>query len=677
MADYLEQKTVDLERRQQLIQAFPCFATLSSHQCAELAKLMREIHFMPPEQIVTENDIIDSIYIIVKGAAEVTREVKHKKKMVRVPIAALRAGEGIGLNDTGFYSTTGKRTATVTAVTEMILLRLDLKDLYGFLKKNNLEMSMYAASLQMLRMRFIKQSLPFARISHERLQWLADHVEDVTFPAGSIIFKQNEQGDKCYLIRQGEVEIVVNEEEGKERQLAVLKPPVLFGEATLITHSPRNATARAMTACELLVLRHEHLSELIESEDNVANMFMTLMVDRSRPLQNPHVTVHQRTTADGQELTILKNPDNGNYFKLSAEGAFVWQQLNGKHTMQDITLDLAQHYNVFAPDIVAALISKLTKSGFISNLDIPDDTKLSASPLWVRAIIKIRRLLEARVTFGDADRWITRQYDQYVRYLFTAPGQIILALLAVLGCVSFVVNTSPVLTFFSDKHASLFLILALIPLSMVEAILHELGHAFAVKAFGREVHYIGVGWYWFGPIAFTDTSDMWLSARKPRMLVNLAGVYVDILVASVCALFIMLIPNPYLQSVLWLFALYTYIGGFRMLSPLQEMDGYYVLMDWVEKNRLRQAAVIWLVKLFPKSIRHPHLFRHHFPEISYWIACLIYLALVTILTLVVQTFVFKVLGIAANPYISLVLPFLVVIFSSLSIIADIRNQAEE
>lgn len=676
MAHDLNAITVTLPQRQQLIRGFPCFDSLTNDQCAELASLMCEVSYAAHEQIMVEHEMVDSVYIIVSGDAEVTREVKHRKKMVIVPIAVLRPGEGIGLNDTGFYSTTGKRTATVTAATDMLLLRLDLIDLYGFLQKYHLEMSMYAASLQMLRMRFIKQSLPFARISHDRLRWLADHVQDVTFPAGSMIFKQNDEGDTCYLIRSGQVEIF-SQEDGQEKQLAVLKSPVLFGEATLITHSRRNASARALTDCELLLLRHEHLSELIESEENVANMFMTLMVDRSRPLQNPHVSLHHRTTDDGQELTILKNPDNGSYFKLSDEGAYVWKQLDGKHTMQDITLGLAEHYNVFAPDTVAALISKLTKAGFISNLDIPDDTKLSSSPLWVRATVKIRRLLEMRMTFGDADTWITRVYDKYVRYLFTKPGQIILALLASLGFFSFIANTNGVLAFFSDKHTSLLLVLALIPLSLLEVVLHELGHAFAVKAFGREVHYIGVGWYWFSPIAFTDTSDMWLSSRKPRMLVNFAGIYVDILVAGICALLIPLIANPYIQGTLWLFALYTYIGGFRMLSPLQEMDGYYVLMDWVEKNRLRQAAVIWLVKIFPKSLRHPHLFRHHWPEVSYWIACIIYLILVTLLTLVVQTFVFKVFEIHANPYISLLLPFFVVIVSSFSIIADIRSQVEE
>ena len=668
----------DLHLAISVLRSFPCFAELTDDQSKQLANLMVEVRIPAYEVIVRENDLIDCIYIIVSGVAEVTRSSQHKKKTVQVPVASLIAGEGIGLNDTGFYSTTGKRTATVTADTDMLLLRLEIKDLYLFLKNNQLELSMYAASVQMLRMRFIKQSLPFAKISYERLQWLADRVEEINVLAGDIIFKQDEQGDKCYLIRKGQVEIVHTDEAGVPHPLAILKPPVLFGEATLITRTPRNATARAVEDCELLLLRHEHLSELIESEENVASMFMTLMVDRSRPLRNATVTVHQRTSVDGQELTILKNTDNNNYFKLSAEGYCIWKQLDGNHTLHDITLNLAEEFNVFAPDVVVALISKLTRSGFIENVELYDGETSSKKPLWVKLMVKCQRLLDKRIAFGDADPWVTRVYNKYVRYIFTRPAQLILGLLILLGVATFVASTDDVLGFFGKVHMSWLLILGLVPLSLAELILHELGHAFAVKSVGREVHYIGLGWSFAGPVAFTDTSDMWLATRRPRMLVNLAGVYVDVLVASVASLLIWAVPNPYIQGMLWLFALYTFIGGFRMLSPLQEMDGYYALMDWVEKNKLRHAAVIWLTKKFPQSLRHPRLFREHKAEVIYWLACILFLFLVSVLTLAVQKFVFTILGIqSSNHYFSLVIPFLVVVFSSLGIIADIRNQREE
>lgn len=670
-------KTTVLGRIAQLRQ-FACFASLSTKQAEALAKMMEEVFISKNEVIVKENDLVDAVYIIISGEAEVTRQVKKRKKVHQIAVALLREGEAIGLNDTGFYSTTGIRTASVNALTDMRLLRLELTDLYTFLKHNHLEHAMYAASAKMLRMKFIKQSLPFARLSHDRLQWLSEQVEEKKVPANTIIFKQGDKGDQCYLIRSGKVAILRMDQNGEERELAVLKSSTLFGEATLITHTPRNATARTLTDCELLVLNQKDLYELIESEDKVAKMFVSLMVDRSRPLRNPHVIMQTRKSADGQEITILKNPENDNYFKLSQEGAFVWKQLDGERTLQDITLNLTDKYQIFSPDLVAALISKLSQYGFIINIKSRKTTHKTQRPLWASLLGLIKYLLKWHFAFGDLDKWITDSYKKYIRYFFSDLGQLVLIILMLAGSSAFLYMTPTVLLFFRHHYEGFWLLLALLPYSSLEALLHELGHAYAVKAFGREVHYIGIGWYWLTPVAFTDTSDMWLASRRARMWVNFAGVYVDILVASFTAFIgFIFLSYPGVQSLLWLFALYTYIGAFRMLSPLQELDGYYILMDWVEKPKLRQSSVLWLVKKFPKCIKHPRLFRQNLPEIGYWLACISYLILITFLTLMVQDFVLQALGIhPAHPYLTLLLPFIIVFISCIGIIAEIRNQAE-
>lgn len=663
--------------REHILENFPCFAILDENKRKLLLTLFSEIQVAPKTPIVIENDLVDSIYIILKGEAEVSIEKRLRRKIKYIPVAIIQAGEAIGLNHTGFFSASGKRTATVTSITEMTLLKLNVSDLHQFLQQHQLEHVMYQASANMLKMKFIRQSLPFAKISHQRLQWLIEHITETHIEAGTVLFNQGDRGDKCYLVRAGEIEIVHHEVNGEEQLISVLKPPVLFGEATLISDAPRNATARARTPCDLLVLEHRYLSELIESEAGVANMFMTLMVDRSRPMRNSAVTLHQRTAADGQVLAILKNTANNSYFKLSKEGMFVWRELDGKKTLHEITLDLAEQYNVFAPDMVVALISKLAASGFIENLGLHHVTAMQKTSRLLKVFSKFSQWLNYRVSFGDVNQWLNKSYQRYVRFLFTKPGLTILSLLAIFGIAAFVANTANVLLFFSVKHASLILLLTLLPLGLIEVVLHELGHAYTVKYFGHEVHYMGIGWSWGAPIAFTDTSDMWLAVRRPRLFVNLAGIAVDLVVAGIAALLIYCVENPYIQGMLWLFALYTYIGAFRMLNPLQDMDGYYALMDWVEKSKLRQASVLWLVRQFPKALRKPRLFREARAEVTYWISCLVYLVLVTLLTLIVQIFVFTIVGIESfNPYIALALPFCVAILTSLSIVAEIRSQAE-
>lgn len=684
MPEYLKDQTIPIPQRQAILSALSCFSTFSPQETEILASMLSEIQFAPGEKIVVEHTLVDNVFIIVEGKAEVTQQVtvkqrlRKKPKLTVIPIATLYPGEAIGLNEAGFFSTTGIRTATVTAQNQVKLLCLDLKELHQFYQQHpHLHSAMAASTDKMLRMYLIKQSLPFSRLSPKRLEWLIDKIEQRTVSAGTTIFCQGDTGDCCYLIQSGRVEVVAHEADEPDHTLGVLTSPTLFGEATLITRSVRNATTRAIENCQLLVLRYEYLSELLETENIVADMFMTLMVDRSRPMQNPIISAHHRQTVSGQQIVILKNPLNGKYFKLSNEGWFIWQQLNGKQTMQEVTLALAEKLHIFAPDIVAALISKLAKSGFIVNLEVGKASN-KTKPLWVKAMLSMRRILEARIAIGNADKWITKWYRQWAYLLFTKAGKLALAFLSFTGFLAFVVSTGKILYSFQTMHTSWWLFILLLPFTLLSVALHELGHAFATKSFGHEVKYMGVGWYWFGPVAFTDTSDMWLGTRWPRIIVNLAGIFADCITAGISALFIYAIPNVYAQSFLWIFSLYTYINAFRMLSPLQDMDGYYVLMDLFDKPRLRHSAVIWLMKGLPMALRKPKLFFKHKAELFYWLACLLFLILVTLLTLWLQGVIFKILNIhSVNPLLSLALPFLVVVISSLGILADIRSQVEE
>ena len=241
---------------------------------------------------------------------------------------------------------------------------------------------------------------------------------------------------------------------------------------------------------------------------------------------------------------------------MANDGWFIWKHLNGKLTLQEITFALAEKLNAFEPDRIAALILKLAKGGFINNLNI--DVELGIDkPLWVRGMQRIRSILEARVAIRNADKWINTIYNKVAYLLFTPVGKCLLAILAIFGFISFVMLTRDVASLFQAVHKSQWLFVLVLPFMVFSVALHELGHAFATKSYGYEVNYLGIGWYWLGPVAFTDTSDMWLGERWPRIMVNAAGIFTDMVTAGVAALLGWFIPNSYLQCFLWIFALYT------------------------------------------------------------------------------------------------------------------------
>ena len=141
-----------------------------------------------------------------------------------------------------------------------------------------------------------------------------------------------------------------------------------------------------------------------------------------------------------------------------------------------------------------------------------------------------------------------------------------------------------------------------IPANSFALFIHELGHAFTTKAFGREVLRGGIGWYWFGPIGFIDTSDMWLAGRWPRIAVSIAGPYSDVVLASIAALVSTQVESEVGRAVLWQISFAGYSSMFFNLSPLLEFDGYFILSDYLDRPNLRPSIMAWLGQELPRLV---------------------------------------------------------------------------
>jgi putative peptide zinc metalloprotease protein len=153
---------------------------------------------------------------------------------------------------------------------------------------------------------------------------------------------------------------------------------------------------------------------------------------------------------------------------------------------------------------------------------------------------------------------------------------------------------------------------------VVSVVLHEAGHAFTTKFFGREADRIDIGWFWFAPIVFVDTSDMWTARRWPRVAVDLAGVSVNAICAGFATLAALLIGDGARAAILWQFVLVSWWMALGNLNPLFEFDGYYALSDWLDRPNLRLQAMATLCR--------PGAWRVHHLELGYAVAVLAYVA---------------------------------------------------
>jgi putative peptide zinc metalloprotease protein len=222
--------------------------------------------------------------------------------------------------------------------------------------------------------------------------------------------------------------------------------------------------------------------------------------------------------------------------------------------------------------------------------------------------------------------------------LHTRTGGAIAAIVALGGFASFVAMAERSAGTLLHAATVWRVTVSMLPLIVLAIVLHEAGHGLAAKAAGARIDRVGLGWFWLRIILFVDTSDAWLATRKQRVLVDAAGIIVNLVLAGIAGFVALLSPNQDIVAVAWVFALWSYVGVLRNLNPLLEYDGYYLLMDALERPNLRGRSLGWIATGLPKALREGKSLRGHRLELSYAAGAVVYIGLVTAWTLFAYKF---------------------------------------
>ena len=127
-------------------------------------------------------------------------------------------------------------------------------------------------------------------------------------------------------------------------------------------------------------------------------------------------------------------------------------------------------------------------------------------------------------------------------------------------------------------------------------VLHEFGHAYASKRFGASVPEMGVLLVVMTPCAYVDASASWkLHGRRQRMVVGLAGMYVESFVAGLAALVWAGTQPGFVHDVAFnIVALASIVTLFFNINPLMKYDGYFLFSDLIGVFNLQQRAAAFL-----------------------------------------------------------------------------------
>lgn len=193
---------------------------------------------------------------------------------------------------------------------------------------------------------FLKKIHLFHGLEDNDLASIAMELEEIPYPAGSVIFEQGSKPESFYFIYEGTVRIV-RKQDHKEIQLARLVKNDYFGEMGLIGKRPRSGTAVALTDTILLVLPRLDFEKLYK---------------RTSQLQmNFDLAIRSRQLARSLQFKWLR-PDEVIYFLARKHRIVLYQKLIWPFFALFLPIVFVYAWFTIAPSIVvliAAVVSLL------------------------------------------------------------------------------------------------------------------------------------------------------------------------------------------------------------------------------------------------------------------------------------------------------------------------------
>ena len=128
---------------------------------------------------------------------------------------------------------------------------------------------------------FLKKVPLFADLPDEDLESLCPRVEVVRLSPGEELFKEGSPGDRAYVIKEGELE-VLKESSGRDVLLAVRHAGEVIGEMALMEESPRMASVRARSETMLYAVKKEQLDALMNTSPSAARTLFYVVLGKWR-----------------------------------------------------------------------------------------------------------------------------------------------------------------------------------------------------------------------------------------------------------------------------------------------------------------------------------------------------------------------------------------------------------
>jgi CRP/FNR family cyclic AMP-dependent transcriptional regulator len=120
----------------------------------------------------------------------------------------------------------------------------------------------------------------FASCSKKDLQRVASIADEIDLPEGKVLTRQGAVGREFFVLIEGTVDVV---RDGVK--LDTMGPGDFFGEVSLVSKRPRNATVTATSPLRALVVTERDFWRLLEDWPQIQSKVLRALADRVAPEQ--------------------------------------------------------------------------------------------------------------------------------------------------------------------------------------------------------------------------------------------------------------------------------------------------------------------------------------------------------------------------------------------------------
>ena len=339
----------------------------------------------------------------------------------------------------------------------------------------------------------------------------------------------------------------------------------------------------------------------------------------------------QPQSPDGSRSYILKNLQRERYLSVDSKELFLWELFDGSHSLEEIARSFHFAFGAFDYSMIRQLLAKLHQAGLLverEDLALQKSLARSQANFWAMgftSVAKCWRRLSCTVPHADGLCSMIYRCGGFLLFQPITLGiTIALALLA--GVAAF--RLSPQAKQFTQLLSATPWLSSAIMLASLLAVsmMHVTVHALACKAYGRRVRELGF-FLLQGvlPTFYADVTDIFMSTRRARVIVDLAGPLVELFCGSV-AFLAAYQANPGAGQAFWFgIGVLLWESALINLYPFNflEMDGYNIVADLLAMPTLRQQALALAPKLPRRLLQPGTLTRAEWIQFAYLLLCLV------------------------------------------------------